>query len=180
MTKRINAILVWEMFGALFIIITGSALHFVFQWTGAWPAIALVAAVNESVWEHLKLAFWPGVFWAFLPNALTKTLSLDRISAKGVSLLLTAIFIVVIFTTYTYFLGRNFLILDIGTFVFAVVAGQGLSAWLMSGKFANSLISRIGISLFSIQLVAYSLFTFFPPNHWLFIDNRTGLSGIPI
>jgi hypothetical protein len=34
-------------------------LHFAFGWSGRWLPLALVAPVNESVWEHLKMAYWP-------------------------------------------------------------------------------------------------------------------------
>ena len=40
-------------------IILGTILHFLYKWTGANPIIASFSAVNESVWEHLKLVFFP-------------------------------------------------------------------------------------------------------------------------
>ena len=45
--------------------VAGAALHFLYD---AWPnpLTALVSPVNESVWEHLKLLFWPMLaagFW---------------------------------------------------------------------------------------------------------------------
>jgi hypothetical protein len=48
------------------IVLAGSALHFAFDWSGHWLPLALIAAVNESVWEPMKLAFWPAVTWAVL------------------------------------------------------------------------------------------------------------------
>ena len=56
--------LAWELAGVPFIFCIGALLHFVYEWAGAWWPLALVAAVNESVWEHLKLAFWPSVIYA--------------------------------------------------------------------------------------------------------------------
>ena len=39
-------------------ILAGSALHFLYDlWPN--PLTAVFAPVNESVWEHLKLLFWP-------------------------------------------------------------------------------------------------------------------------
>ncbi len=51
----------WEMAGAAFVIIAGSALHFVFEWSGGFRPVAWLAAVNESTWEHFKLGFWPAL-----------------------------------------------------------------------------------------------------------------------
>lgn len=36
----------------------GAALHFLYTWCPQ-PLVGLFAPVNESVWEHLKLLYWP-------------------------------------------------------------------------------------------------------------------------
>jgi len=41
----------------------GSAMHFVYRWLGCVSYLTLFVAVNESVWEHLKLLVWPLVLW---------------------------------------------------------------------------------------------------------------------
>lgn len=57
-TRREMAGKIWslELVGIPFIVILGSLLHFAFAWSGYWIPVALVAAVNESAWEQLKLA----------------------------------------------------------------------------------------------------------------------------
>jgi len=162
-------------------ILLGSSMHFAFAWLGNWTPLALVAAVNESIWEHLKLAFWPGLLWACLMPLPPNSSRWEVMSSKGVSLVITAILIVTIFTTYTAILGRNLLFLDIGTFVFAICVGQLISALLInSGASQNRFVFVLGTLLVALQLIAYSLFTFFPPDHWLFVEAHTGLRGIPI
>lgn len=42
----------------------GSALHFLYD-AAPNPLTALISPVNESVWEHLKLPFWPMLLTAF-------------------------------------------------------------------------------------------------------------------
>ncbi|MDQ2091364.1 DUF6512 family protein [Marimonas arenosa] len=168
-----------ELIGAVFMIALGSLLHFVFDWFGGWTPLALIAAVNESIWEHLKLAFWPGVLWATIMPLRTGLCRLDVFSAKGVSLLVSAVLIVLIFTSYTAILGENRLLLDIGTFVLAILAGQLFSAWLLvlDTDWRRRLFLP-GLVLLALQLVTYSLFTYFPPDHWLFVEARSGLRGI--
>ena len=178
-TRAARAILSREMAGAVFIILVGSALHFVFDWTGGWRPAALFAAVNESIWEHLKLAFWPGLAWALLPSGSGGTSLAERLAVRGYSLALTAILIVAIFVSYTRILGDNLLALDIGTFVLAVVVGQlGAALMLMRGPGSGALLG-VGLALLALQLAAYALWTYFPPDHWLFIETRSGLTGIP-
>ena len=36
-----------EAIGAAFMILSGSALHFLFEWSSNWQPLALIAAVNE-------------------------------------------------------------------------------------------------------------------------------------
>ena len=179
MTPRSRAILRWEITGAIFMILAGSALHFVFGWTGGWRPVALIAAVNESIWEHLKLAFWSGLFWTLLPQKGLELSLLERFATKGFTLGVTEVLIVAIFKSYTAILGHNLLLLDIGTFVLAVMIGQTVSAAVgIYGKLATAPL-RVGLSLFIIQLTAYAFFTFYPPDLWLFVDSRNGLRGIP-
>lgn len=56
----------WELGGIIFIVVLGSLLHFVYGLSGYWHPIGIIAAVNESVWEHLKLGFWPTVIFPLL------------------------------------------------------------------------------------------------------------------
>ena len=178
MALQARTVFRWEIAGAIFIVVAGSALHFAFDWTNRWWPIAVFAAVNESIWEHLKLAFWPGLFWATVTFRAVGVSWSENLSIKGVTLLLTACLIVGIFVSYTQILGRNILILDIGTFALAVFIGQLASALLIIRRVSNRKLVRLGLALLFVQLAAYSLFTFYPPDLWLFVDSRTGTVGI--
>lgn len=49
-------------------VLGGAALHFLYD---VWPnpLTAVLAPVNESVWEHLKLLYWPFLAAAFVARA---------------------------------------------------------------------------------------------------------------
>ena len=57
---------VFLLSGILFTISAGTALHFLFDWSGRLIPAALIAPVNESVWEHLKLLFFPFLLFSAL------------------------------------------------------------------------------------------------------------------
>ena len=57
-------VLTWQFFGAAFTLIAGTLLHFVYGWSDRSLAMAPFAAVNESVWEHLKLLAVPMLLFA--------------------------------------------------------------------------------------------------------------------
>ena len=49
------------------VVLAGCALHFLYGWQPN-AATALFSPVNESLWEHVKLVFWPYLGAAFLLN----------------------------------------------------------------------------------------------------------------
>jgi hypothetical protein len=177
MTKRTWSL---ELIGIPLIVLAGSLLHFTFQWSGNWPPVALFAAVNESVWEHLKLAFWPALAWAVIEYAALRPRPLPFWAAKGFALLAAPLLIVLMFYGYTSLLGRNILLLDIATFVVAIAAGQIVSARLTTAQGWTNITLTLGTACLACQLLAYSTFTYYPPPLQIFEDGRNGSRGIPL
>ena len=62
----------FTILGMIFTGVIGTFLHFLFQWTANHPAIALFSPVNESIWEHLKLLFFPVLLFTSLECILYK------------------------------------------------------------------------------------------------------------
>lgn len=176
MARRIWSL---ELIGVPFIVLVGSLLHFAFAWSGHWKPVALFAAVNESVWEHLKLAFWPGIVWAAIEFAALRPKASQFWQAKGFAFLIAPALIVFIFYTYTSLLGRNLLTVDIATFVVAIALGQICSAKLIIARSWKRQSGVLGLGLLVCQLIAYSTFTFYPPPFTIFEDSRNGTHGIP-
>ena len=178
--NRSNAkILTWELAGIPFIAILGSALHFAFAWSGQWPPLAVFAAVNESIWEHLKLAFWPGLLWALIERPFLPVGAARFWALKGMALLVAPVTIVAVFSTYTAILGTNLLVLDIGTFVLAVIAGQMASAWLLMTATWSVPLMRAAHLVLAGQIVAFSALTYAPPRFPLFEETGSGIYGLP-
>ena len=45
--------------GIFFVLITGSLAHFLYGWSGNNHIVGLFTPVSESIWEHMKLIFFP-------------------------------------------------------------------------------------------------------------------------
>lgn len=58
----------WQFAGFVFTGIFGVLLHFIFGWTGGSISVAPFSAVNESIWEHMKLLFFPMFVFALIEN----------------------------------------------------------------------------------------------------------------
>lgn len=174
-----NVLIQWEIAGTLFVVVVGCALHFVYDWTGQWHPIALIAAVNESVWEHLKLAFWPYLIFAAVEYPFARSRLNNFGTAKAAGLLLMPLVIVSGFYGYTALAGTNYLPLDIGLFVVAVIIGHAASYVLMTQAPVTRAVRLAATAAFLVELAAFSLFTFHPPRLFLFEDARLDHYGIP-
>lgn len=169
----------WEIAGVLFILGIGSLLHFVFAWSGNSPVVAPFAAVNESVWEHLKLAFWPAAAWSLLERAPLKTRVNNFWLGKATGILLMPLTIVVLFYFYTFLLGDHVLFLDAAIFIVAVLFGQYVSHKLLTGDERSPLLNIAAPVLVVALATLFIVFTFFPPEVGLFRDGITNAYGIP-
>ena len=175
--KGRRSILTPELLGIFFIIILGSTLHFTFELSGRNPFVGVFSAVNESVWEHLKLGFWPALTYAIIEYRLLKRPASRFFPAKAVGIYLIPLIIVSSYYLYTAFLKEN-LTLDILIFIIAVVVGQLTSYKLLAWKGKSE--SYTGISIIALILLAFLfvIFTFYPPHLPIFQDPIFGGYGI--
>lgn len=171
-------ILFFELVGIVFIIIFGSILHFTFEWSGGQAVVGVFSAVNESVWEHLKLGFWPAIMFALVEFKYLKKETNNFLFAKTVGIYLIPITIVVIFYSYTAVLGESILVIDILSFVIAVVVGQLVSYRLLTGKTLSYNLDMISLIALILLGLAFVIFTFYPPQFGLFQDPITGGYGL--
>jgi hypothetical protein len=173
-----KSILLWEIVGIIFIVVLGTLLHFAFEWSGRWIPLAPIAAVNESVWEHLKLGFWPALIYAALEYSRFGKSAKNFFLAKTLGIYLIPITIVVLFYSYTAILGHDLLIADIAIFVVAVIVGQLVSYKLLMASPLPERLNRFAPIALAVLGVLFVLFTFYPPQVPLFRDSVTGLYGI--
>lgn len=179
MNGKLNGkVLTYELIGIVFIIILGSLLHFTFEWSGNNPVVGAFSAVNESVWEHLKLAFWPTVLFALIEFVLLKRVVNNFVLAKTVGVYLMVLIIPAVFYSYTAFTGESIFVIDITSFVIAVIVGQLVSYKLLTYRKMPHWLGWIALAFLLALAVAFVVFTFFPPQLTIFRDSLTGQYGI--
>jgi hypothetical protein len=168
----------WEMLGIVVILGLGSLLHYLFAWSGNSPLVAPFAAVNESVWEHLKLAFWPAALWTLIEVGPLKTRVNNFWFAKALGAALMPLVIVCLFYFYMFLLGISVFVLNIAIFVIAVLFGQYVSYRLLTGDERSPVASMLAPVVFVVLALLFIVFTFYPPNVGLFLDPVTQTYGI--
>lgn len=169
---------VYTLAGIIFTSVAGVLLHFAYEWTGCNPLAAAFCAVNESVWEHLKLLFFPCFLFFFIEKYRTGSEHPGLFSCRTVWLIIGMLFIIAGFYTYSGVIGRNFAAVDIILFFLAVII-----VYLGSTRYFQNH-QNIGVSspcAAAILLTAAFLFVFFtyrPAHLALFLDPVTFTYGI--
>ena len=61
----------FTLIGIIFVLVTGSLAHFVYDWSSQNFIIGFFFPVSESTWEHMKLVFFPMLLYGlFMYNRL--------------------------------------------------------------------------------------------------------------
>ncbi|TNE61540.1 MAG: hypothetical protein EP341_00665 [Sphingomonadales bacterium] len=151
-----------EALGIVFITVTGSLLHFTYDFfEQAWWA-GIFSAVNESVWEHLKLAFWPAMVWMTLSGPHLARRVSNFWLGKAVSISLMPLTIAVGFYAYTAAIGHHAFLWDMLLFVGAIVLGQANALVFYKLPYAGDVVAHIAAAILIIEAVAFATLTFFP------------------
>jgi hypothetical protein len=167
----------WEIAGIIFMIIAGSLLHFVYEWSGYNPIVGLFAPVNESVWEHLKLGFTSLLIFSIIEYFFIRAKTKNFFSAKIAAALFQELFIVAVFYTYTFFTGKSILFIDISTFIVSCILGQYISYRILIGRDSRNVTRIISIILILINISSFMTFTYFTPTLPVFKDSNFNSYG---
>lgn len=171
-------IFLWELFGVIFITIAGALLHFAYRYFNEFKPLALISSVNESVWEHLKIAFWPALLYSIIEYLFIGDIANNFIIAKAVSLISIPTLIIILFYSYIAILGRNSLLIDISIFILSIFLGQIISFNILLMPPLPVFLTSLSALVIVILIIMFSLFTYFPPRFTIFKDPVKGGYGI--
>ncbi len=149
----------------------GSVLHFLFDWTKHNRFVAFFSAVNESYWEHIKIAIWPVFLLQLVLFSLGGYQILSFVPAATIALYSIPVSMVGLVFVYKWFTKHNILWLDISIFFVCVAIAQSIFV-LVLGQLSPTTGTVVMSGLFLLGLVvAFLLFTLRPPKEPdLFLD----------
>lgn len=164
------------------IVTIGGALHFTWDLVKEFPYmrwLAVFMPVNESYWEHAKLAAWPMLVWAIV--ILKKNMGVAHVKdwAMPAALAIWSAYTVMFFTHaalpeafgelgFVQYIGSFMVGIAHGMMAFRVTAGSGFAkrTW------------ALGAVLLAWFFSMLMIFTYYQPHIPLFIDGPTGMYGI--
>ncbi len=167
----------WQMGGFVFTAVVGTLLHFLFDWTGGNVAVALFSAVNESIWEHLKLLFYPIVAFAMIAYFCWGKKVPEFWCIKLTGILSGQVLIPVVYYTYTGILGMSADWVNIAIFFLVAGAVYYLEAKLLQRGVSCSVSPKTAVAMLCLLCVIFTVLTFVPPEIPLFQDPITGTYG---
>lgn len=148
--------------------VLGFVNHFLYNWSGHSSVIALFCPVNESVWEHLKLLFFPFLFTSVMAYLRRKSIRALFFYQRLLSVLSGMAAIVMLFYTYTGMIGRSLLPLDILIYFFGVLTAFAFLKYIRKKRCSITPSDSTIIISWLFLCLCFFFFTGFPPNIPLF------------
>lgn len=167
------------IFGIIFVSVLGFFSHFIYELSGNNYFAGLVTPINESVWEHMKLIFFPMLLFSGIAKLFSKNTCIGTAFSKGI--IFGTLLVPVLFYTYSGAIGYNISYIDISIF-FISVAAAFMVFFKNSVRCSPKKADEIYPLIVFIILVMFLLFTYNPPKISLFESpeaqgNQIGLSA---
>lgn len=158
----------YTIIGIFFALIIGTLAHFLYDWTGHNHIVGFFTPINESVWEHIKMLFFPMLLYSLFIIFKFKKIYPCITSSFCIGILTGILLIPILFYAYTFIFGKDILILDIGTFILSIV----IAFWL---SYKLTLSCRLKPYTFllcciiCLIFICFVSFTYYPPKASLFL-----------
>lgn len=168
----------WSFLGFVFVSVAGTLLHFLYDWLGQSAIVGVFSAVNESIWEHMKLLYFPMMFFAVIESRRLANNYENFWCVKLLSTIAGLLVIPMLYYIYTGALGVSADWFNITIFFIAAAVVFWLETRLLRDGFACRLPSAAAKAVLIGIGALFVLFTFLPPQLPLFRDPLDGTYGI--
>ena len=170
-----NAIWMILVEGVL-VILVGSMLHFVYDWGRHNKYLGVIGAVNESTWEHTKIALFPMVI-AMMVDGLFWSGESNYFIGKLLSFLTATVLIPALFYGYKALIKHDVLALDIGIFAVAILVGQAVFYLMTQVVDLGAVLNFLALDGILVVLAVLMMMTFLPVRNFIFKDPITKKYG---
>ena len=169
----------WELLVFTLAVLGGAALHFLYDWTGGAVWAAVASAVNESVWEHMKLLFVPMFLFSVVQVCVLGKTYPNFLAVRAVSIVTGLTLIPVLYYTYTGAWGQMRDWANIAVFFLAALGAFLLDCSLLRRNRLSSPWQQVlGLVMLWALAFCFVWCTFRPFHIALWRDPLTGTYGI--
>ena len=167
----------WQLWGFAITSLSGTILHFLYDWLGGTVWIAPFSGINESTWEHMKLIFWPMFIYAIIQSFFfTERGDFWCIKLRGI--LLGLALIPIIFYTYNGVIGKSPDWINIAIFFISAAIAYIYETRLFNSEEDTCRSPRWAFAVLCGIGILFTVFTFATPELEMFLDPLTKTYGI--
>lgn len=175
-------LLKYEIAGIFIIFLLGVFWHQLYDISGENFIVGLIAPVNESMWEHWKIGFFPIIIYSIIEYFFVKGETKNFLFSKFISIIIFEIVCFSLTALWHYFFKESpetlNLIVDIGSYFIGIVFGQIAGYYIACNTNNKKILFYIGILGILIHIIVFIIFTINPPKYDYFKDSTTGKYGI--
>jgi hypothetical protein len=171
MNNKIS-LLKFEFISTIFILIFGFLSHYLYDIFNQSIFIGIFSPINESVWEHQKLVFWPMTFFMVAEFIFYGRHKEGFVPIKVNSILLAMFINISLFYLYSGILGRHIFVVDILLYIIAIVAAYRFAYKNLRWTSEFYMVDFIAACEFGVLIglcVLIMIFTFDPPQIGIFM-----------
>ncbi|MGP6138981.1 MULTISPECIES: DUF6512 family protein [unclassified Jeotgalibaca] len=166
----------YSWIGTIVVYLFSTPLHFLYKWTGEITLVGIFTPINESVWEHLKLVFWPLLIWwgmGYLLFRDKKQLSPSKwFTAGTVSIFISMLFIVGWYYIWKGGFAKESLVIDFSSLIIGVPIGQAIAIHIYRVIQPRKLYLLLSFVFLFVMGVLFVYTTLSPPAFPIFTPNN--------
>lgn len=166
-----------EIAGPIIVFIVASFLHFIYK-INPNVLTSLFGAVNESIWEHIKIFTIAYLFYGFIEMLWARPELKRFVVAKTLGVIAQGVIIPIAYYSYAIFTNKPLLIVDLLIGFLSAVVGFLVSYRLYKSERKIEKYFLTSIMFLFLILMSLLCFTYFPPQAELFRDVITGEFGV--
>lgn len=175
-------LLKYEIAGIFIIFFLGVLWHQLYDILGQNFIVGLIAPVNESMWEHWKIGFFPIIIYSIIEYFFVKDETRNFLFSKFISIIIFEIVCFSLTALWHYFFKEApetlNLIVDIGSYFIGIVFGQIAGYYKACKTNYKKTLFYVAILGILIHIIVFIIFTINPPKYDYFKDSTTGKYGI--
>ena len=160
----------------IIISIIGTLSHFLYDITNHNKIVGLFSAVNESTWEHIKIALTPTILWCLVDGLIFGN-NPNYFVAKFVSLLIIYLLMPLLYYGHKAIFKKDIFIFDIISFYIVIIASQYSFYYFVNTYELDFVFNYLGCIGVFLLFGGYMIHTLMPPKSELFKDPITKKYG---
>lgn len=153
----------------VFVSVTGVLFHYTHKWFKNGVILHMFSAVNESTWEHMKLAFSPMFIISFIQSMFLSQEYDNFWFAILTSILIGMFLIPFLYYPIKMLIGREVTWISISIYFIAISLAFTYEYYVLNNAI-TFLSEKLSLIFLLILPLVFLYFTFYPPHLFLFKD----------